>query len=104
MRTGSGADGGNTSTMPPRRANSPRPATSSTGVYPRSKSSARSGSSPMRVPGRRVRSVAGRSSGERVAWSSAWTLATSTLAEPSRHAASAATRAAVSSGTSSERS
>ena len=32
IRTGSGADGGNTSTMPPRRANSPRPATSSTGA------------------------------------------------------------------------
>ena len=29
---GRGADGGNTSTMPPRRANSPRPATSITGV------------------------------------------------------------------------
>ena len=58
----------------------------------------------MRVPGLSVRSVAGRSSGARVAWSSAWTLATSTFAEPSRHAASAATRAAVSSGTSSERS
>ncbi len=52
IRTGSDADGGNTSTIPPRRANSPRPATSSTGVYPRSKSSARSGSRPMRVPGR----------------------------------------------------
>ena len=32
IRTGSDADGGNTSTMPPRRANSPRPATSRTGV------------------------------------------------------------------------
>ena len=32
IRTGRGADGGNTSTMPPRRANSPRPATSITGV------------------------------------------------------------------------
>ncbi len=32
IRTGSSADGGNTSTMPPRWASSPRPATSSTGV------------------------------------------------------------------------
>ena len=32
IRTGSGADGGKTSTRPPRRANSPRPATSSTGA------------------------------------------------------------------------
>ena len=31
-RTGSGADGGKTSTMPPRRANSPRPATSAAGA------------------------------------------------------------------------
>ena len=31
IRTGRGADGGKTSTMPPRRANSPRPATSMTG-------------------------------------------------------------------------
>ncbi len=39
-----------------------------------------------------------------VAWRSAWTLATRTRARPVRHAASAATRAAVSSGTSSLRS
>ncbi len=32
IRTGRGADGGKTSTMPPRRANSPRPATSTTGA------------------------------------------------------------------------
>ena len=32
IRTGSSAEGGKTSTMPPRRANSPRPATSRTGV------------------------------------------------------------------------
>ena len=40
----------------------------------------------------------GRSSGAIVAWTSAWTLATRTFAAPDRHAASAATRAAVSSG------
>ena len=32
IRIGSSIDGGKTSTMPPRRANSPRPATSVTGL------------------------------------------------------------------------
>ena len=32
IRIGSGSDGGKTSTIPPRRANSPRPATSVTGT------------------------------------------------------------------------
>ena len=32
IRIGSGRDGGKTSTMPPRRADSPRPATSVTGT------------------------------------------------------------------------
>ena len=59
---------------------------------------------PTREPVRSVRGSAGRSDGASVAWSSAWTDATSTRAWPGRHDASAATRAAVSSGTSSERS
>jgi hypothetical protein len=59
---------------------------------------------PIRVPAVSVRGRVGRSSGPIVAWRSAWTLATRTRAEPDRHAASAATRAAVSSGTSSLRS
>ena len=67
---------------------------------------ARRGARPCRSASRTSASGAraGRSSGPRVAWSSAWTLATRTLAAPPRHAASAATRAAVSSGTSSLRS
>ncbi len=32
IRMGSGSDGGKTSTIPPRRADSPRPATSATGT------------------------------------------------------------------------
>src|SRR3954464_11422202 len=51
-----------------------------------------------------MRGSAGRSSGAIVCWSSAWTLATRIRAVPLRQAASAATRAAVSSATSSLRS
>jgi hypothetical protein len=101
---GSGIDGGKTSTIPPRRADSPRPATSVTGTYPRSNNSWSSVSWLMRTPGRSSRGAAGRSAGSMVCWRSAWTLATRTRARPLRHAASAATRAAVSSGMSSLRS
>ena len=55
IRIGSGSDGGKTSTMPPRRANSPRPATSVTGTYPRSNSSCRSASWWSRAPSRSSR-------------------------------------------------
>ena len=103
-RIGSGRDGGKTSTMPPRRANSPLPATSRTGTYPRSSSSRRSASWLTRAPSRTLRTSAGRSSGAIVCWRRAWTLATRIRARPLRHAASDATRAAVSSATSSLRS
>ena len=56
------------------------------------------------TPGRSSRGAAGRSAGSIVCWSRAWTLATRTRARPLRQAASAATRAAVSSATSSLRS
>ena len=73
--------------MPPRRANSPRPATSRTGAYPRSRRSWSRASWWRRAPTRSSRGVAGRSSGARVCWRRAWTLATRTLARPVRHAA-----------------
>ncbi len=119
-RTGSDWPGGNRSTMPPRLANSPRPPTSVTASYPRSISSRSSRSWGRRAPRRRTSGAAGKASDGRVRWSRAWGLVTRmragarcsaappSVAPPSaapvRHAAIAATRAAVSSRTSSPRS
>ena len=104
IRIGSAIDGGKTSTIPPRRADSPRPATSLTGTYPRSNSSRSSASWWSRDPTRSSRGARGRSAGSIVCWRSDWTPATRIRARPFCHAASAATRAAVSSAISSLRS
>ena len=69
---------------------------------PGGRAAARSGR--IRAPTASRRGSAGRSSGAIVCWTRAWTLATRTRAVPLRQAASAATRAAVSSATSSLRS
>ena len=104
IRIGRAIDGGKTSTIPPRRADSPRPATSLTGTYPRSNSSRSSASWWSRDPTRSSRGARGRSAGSIVCWRSDWTPATRIRARPFCHAASAATRAAVSSAISSLRS
>jgi hypothetical protein len=104
MRIGSAIEGGNTSTIPPRRADSPRPATSSTGTYPSANSSRSSDSWWRRMPRRSSRGSAGKSAGSIVCWRRDWTPATRTRARPLRQVASDATRAAVSSAMSSPRS
>ena len=104
IRTGRSAPAGKTSTRPPRRAISPRPATSTTGSCPSWRSSARRSAWRTRSPRRRTRGRSGRSSGGRVGWRSAWTDATRTRARPLRQRASVATRAADSSRMSSLRS
>src|SRR6478672_9213407 len=72
--------------MPPRRADSPRPATSLTGTYPRSNSSRSSASWWSREPTRSSRGARGRSAGSIVCWRSDWTPATRIRARPFCHA------------------
>ena len=78
--------GGKTSTMPPRRTNSPRPATSGTGLVAQATSSTRSAllADPPARPRGRTRLARQVGQGASVRWKSAWTLATRTRGRAGR--------------------
>ena len=103
IRTGRAEPGGKTSTIPPRRANSPRPATDDR-LVAQTEQLEQESIEDEPIAGHEAAGLRGQIGRLRVCWRSAWTLATITRAFPLRQAASAATRAAVSSGTSSLRS
>ena len=103
-RIGACAPAGKQSRIPPRRAYSPRPPTSGTRSYPSAATRSVASSSDMRVPGRRERLPSTSAVGSALFWSAARSEVTRMRVSPLPHAASAATRPADSSTTSSPRS
>ena len=104
MRRGEVSPAGKRSTMPPRRAISPRPPTSETASYPRAMARDVTASRVMRSPARKRSVSARRSVNEIVGCATASSEVTRMRGLPSCHAASVATRPADSSITSSPRS